>query len=83
MMMRDGKLIAKVHLDYELIDKKLHAETNPDEQVREDIANLLEEMRVDVNSQISSFSRMVKFVEQIEPFVKTPTKKIKRYLHVD
>ena len=83
MMERDGKLIAKVHLDYELIDKKFHAEKNPDSQVREDIANFLEEMRVNVNSQISSFSRMVKFVEQIEPFVKTPTKKIKRYLHVD
>jgi len=83
MMMRDGKLIAKVHLDYELIDKKFHAETNTDSQVHDDIANLLEEMRIQVNSQISSFSRMTKFVEQIEPFVKTPTKKIKRYLHVD
>ena len=83
MMMRDDKLIAKIHLDYELIDKKFHAETNSDAQVREDIANFLEEMRVEVNAQISSYSRMVKFVEQIEPFVKTPTKKIKRYLHAD
>jgi long-chain acyl-CoA synthetase len=83
MMMQDNKLIARIHLDYELIDKKFHAEKNPDMQVREDIANFLEEMRQDVNSQISSFSRMVKFVEQIEPFVKTPTKKIKRYLYTE
>jgi len=83
MMMQDNKLIARIHLDYELIDKKFHAEKNPDIQVREDIANFLEEMRQDVNSQISSFSRMVKFVEQIEPFVKTPTKKIKRYLYTE
>ena len=83
MMMQDNKLIARVHLDYELIDKKFHAEKNTDAQVREDIANFLEEMRKDVNSQISSFCRMVKFVEQIEPFVKTPTKKIKRYLYTE
>jgi long-chain acyl-CoA synthetase len=81
MMMQDDKLIARVHLDYELIDKKFHAEKNTEAQVKKDIANFLEEMRKDVNSQISSFSRMVRFVEQIEPFVKTPTKKIKRYLY--
>ncbi|MEA1891816.1 MAG: AMP-binding protein [Campylobacterota bacterium] len=81
MLEQDGKLIARVHLDYELIDKKFNADKKPDAQVREDIANFLENMRVEVNSQISSFSRMTKFIEQIEPFVKTPTKKIKRYLY--
>ena len=81
MMQRDGKLIALIHLDYELIDKKFDANKNTDAHVREEIAKFLEEMREDINSQISSFSRMVKFVEQIEPFVKTPTKKIKRYLY--
>ena len=79
----DGKLIARIHLDYELIDKKFHADTSPDAEVRQKIASLLEEMRIDVNSQISSFSRMLKFIEQIEPFVKTPTKKIKRYLYAE
>jgi len=81
MMQRDGKLIALIHLDYELIDKKFEADKNSDDYVREEIVKLLEEMRVGVNANISSFSRMVKFVEQIEPFVKTPTKKIKRYLY--
>ena len=83
MMMQDNKLIARVHLDYELIDKKFEANKHPDSQVKEDIANFLEEMRQEVNADISSFSRMVKFVEQIEPFVKTPTKKIKRYLYAE
>ena len=81
MMMQDGKLIARVHLDYELLDKKFEANNHSDSKVREDILNLLEEMRQEVNADISSFSRMLKFVEQIEPFVKTPTKKIKRYLY--
>ena len=83
MMEIDGKLVARIHLDYELIDKMFNADNTPDAEVRQKIADLLEEMRADVNSQISSFSRMVKFIEQIEPFVKTPTKKIKRYLYAE
>ncbi|MEA2091762.1 MAG: AMP-binding protein [Campylobacterota bacterium] len=83
VMETDSKLIARIHLDYELIDKKFSADSRPDAEVREDIANFLEEMRKDVNAQVSSFCRMVKFVEQIEPFVKTPTKKIKRYLYTE
>ena len=81
VMEQDGKLVARVHLDYELIDKMFKADNTPDAEVHKKIENLLEEMRVEVNAQISSFSRMVKFIEQIEPFVKTPTKKIKRYLY--
>lgn len=83
MMEIDGKLVARIHLDYELIDKMFEAENAPEAEVRQKIDNLLEEMRVDVNSQISSFCRMVKFIEQIEPFTKTPTKKIKRYLYAE
>ncbi len=81
VMQVDGKLVARIHLDYTIIDKKFNAHKKPDTQVRKEIEDFLEEMRKDVNSQISSFSRMVKFIEQIEPFVKTPTKKIKRYLY--
>ncbi|NPA59818.1 MAG: long-chain fatty acid--CoA ligase [Epsilonproteobacteria bacterium] len=81
VMEQDGKLIARVHFDYELIDKMFKASNTPDAEVRQKIATYLEEMRLEVNSKVSSFCRMVKFVEQIEPFVKTPTKKIKRFLY--
>jgi long-chain acyl-CoA synthetase len=83
VMEQDGKLIARVHLDYELIDKIFHADKTPDAEVKAKIEELLEKMRVDVNAQVASYSRMVKFIEQIEPFVKTPTKKIKRYLYTN
>lgn len=68
---REGKIVALVNLDEEVINKK----------TKESIAEYLEEMRDSVNSQISSFSRIIKFIEQKEPFEKTPTKKIKRYLY--
>lgn len=75
------KLIARVHLDYELLDKKFKANKHSDAQVKEDISTFLEQTREEINSQLASYSKIVKFIEQIEPFVKTPTKKIKRYLY--
>jgi long-chain acyl-CoA synthetase len=83
VMEQDSKLIARVHLDYEMIDEMFKADRASDAKVKEDIANFLEELRVDVNTQVASFSKVNKFVEQIEPFIKTPTKKIKRYLYVE
>jgi len=83
VMQKDAKLVARIHLDYELIDNILGTHKYSDTQIREEILTYLEDMRIDVNSKISSFSRMIKFIEQIEPFVKTPTKKIKRYLYTN
>ncbi|MDF1884329.1 AMP-binding protein [Sulfurimonas sp. SAG-AH-194-C21] len=83
VMMRDDKLIVKVHLDYELIDKMFKAHNLPDSEVKTKINDLLEEMRIDVNTKVATYEKMVKFVEQIEPFIKTPTKKIKRFLYVE
>lgn len=83
VMMRDERLIAKIHLDYELIDTMFQAHNLPESEVKEKINELLEEMRQDVNTKVASYAKMVKFVEQIEPFIKTPTKKIKRFLYVE
>jgi len=83
VLQTDGKLIARVHLDYELIDKLFKADNTPESEVKAKIDKLLEDMRIDTNKKLASFSKITKFVEQIEPFVKTPTKKIKRYLYVE
>ncbi len=83
VMMQADRLIAKIHLDYELLDKMFKGDNAPESEVKEKITELLEEMRKDVNTKVASYSKMVKFVEQIEPFIKTPTKKIKRFLYVD
>lgn len=80
---KDGKLVARIHLDYELIDKMFNAHKLPENEVREKIADYLEKMRNEVNTKLASFSKIQKFIEQIEPFVKTPTKKIKRYLYTE
>ncbi|OPZ73079.1 MAG: Long-chain-fatty-acid--CoA ligase FadD15 [bacterium ADurb.Bin478] len=76
--LRDGKLTAKVCLNYEVLDSRFSAQKlNPDR-----IEALLEELRQTVNQNVSSFSRIHRMLEQPEPFEKTPTQKIKRYLYV-
>jgi long-chain acyl-CoA synthetase len=79
----DGRLCARVHLDYEKLDAEFGIKGKSETKVHEKIEKLLEEMRQDLNTRVSSFSRVRKFIEQREPFVKTPPKKIKRYLYTE
>jgi long-chain acyl-CoA synthetase len=76
-----GHLVARVHLDYEKLDLEFAelklTETQAKKQIEERLENLLKE----VNEQVSSFSRLAFVIEQKEPFEKTPTQKIKRYLY--
>ncbi len=83
VMEQDGRLVARVHLDYELMDRLFEADKTPDDEVREKIEKHLEGLRIAVNTQVSNYCKVSKFIEQIEPFVKTPTKKIKRYLYTN
>lgn len=41
----------------------------------------LEQLRRRVNERLSAFARITEVIEQIDPFEKTPTLKIKRYLY--
>ena len=52
-------------------------------QIREHIRRLLEDIKAKVNEGVASFSRLSRVIEQTEPFEKTPTQKIKRYLYVE
>ena len=78
-----GLLAARVHLDYEKLDTEFTEQHLTEPQIHERIAGVLEEVRRQVNEQVSSFSRIGKVIEQTEPFEKTPTQKIKRYLYTN
>ncbi len=73
-------LIARVFLNYEKIDVDFVGlkEAN----LRQKIKEILDDLHKNVNEKLSTFSRLNKIVEQVEPFEKTPTQKIKRYLYV-
>lgn len=77
----NNQLVARINLEYELIDTAFNAENSADSEMEKKILDLLEEIRLDLNKNVSGFSKVTKFIEHPEPFVKTATKKIKRYLY--
>lgn len=76
-----GQLVARVHLDYEKLDMEFSELKLTETQAKQQIEGRLEKLKKDVNEQVSSFSRLAFVIEQKEPFEKTPTQKIKRYLY--
>ncbi|WP_051368866.1 AMP-binding protein [Psychromonas arctica] len=78
----DKKLVAKIYIDYDLFDEQHNLKTQSDFDLHKDIVSLLESIRNETNKSLASFSKISSVVEQAEPFIKTPTKKIKRYLHI-
>ena len=78
----EGVLTARIHLDYDKLDEILGVRQKSETKTHEKVAEILEEIRKEVNEKVSAFSRIRKVIEQREEFIKTPTKKIKRYLYV-
>jgi long-chain acyl-CoA synthetase len=74
-----GRLEALVYLDYDLIDEETRGRTQ--QQKREYIGELLQRLKETVNPQLSAFAQITRFIEHEEPFQKTATSKIKRYLY--
>jgi len=80
---QQGRLVARVHLNYDALDAFIKEKKLGPSQIREYIHKTLEDIKTKVNEGVSSFSRLSRVVEQTEPFEKTPTQKIKRYLYVE
>ncbi|MBN1543468.1 AMP-binding protein [candidate division KSB1 bacterium] len=77
-----GKLIAKVYLDYDTIDQQHNYNALAEEEATNLLQSLLEQERQAVNNQLPNFSAINKWIEFPEPFEKTPTNKVKRYLYI-
>jgi long-chain acyl-CoA synthetase len=81
-----GKLVAKVHLNYEEIEHRYQDMKESahiwKEHIQKEVNERLKEIHSRVNENINKFSRISMIVEQQTPFEKTPTKKIKRYMHM-
>jgi long-chain acyl-CoA synthetase len=82
-----GKLVARVHLNAEKIEEHYqHLKSSAHDmqkEIQHKAEELIEEIRSKVNQQLNKNSRLQKTVIQDEPFEKTPTKKIKRFLYKD
>ncbi len=79
----DGRIVARVHLDYDAIDKQFGTSKMDESEASKVIEKILDDIKKNVNANVASYSRIHRIIEQPEEFVKTPTKKIKRYLYTN
>lgn len=82
VVQQKGKLVAMVHFNREELENKYkdlkdHANQYVDKYLEE----LTAELQHFVNSRVNKFSRLQMVVAHAEPFEKTATKKIKRFLY--
>jgi len=78
----ENQLAARIHLNYEELDRLFSRVHLTESQIRDKMKELLEDLRRKINDRLASFSRIQRIIEQREPFEKTPTQKIKRHLYV-
>ena len=76
-----GKLVARVHLNYEELENRLKELKKSALHLEEEANRILDELLIKVNGDLNKFSRISVIIEQKVPFEKTPTLKIKRYLY--
>ncbi len=82
VIQQKGKLVAMVHFNREEIESKYqHLKGEFSEYVEEKYEELSKELREYVNARVSKFSKIQEVMPQKEEFVKTATKKIKRFLY--
>jgi len=76
----ENQVTARIYPDYTYIQSQ---EKNKDDSaIGEDIEQILEDVRRQVNAALPSFSKIQKVIEQRSPFIKTPSNKIKRAEYV-
>ena len=82
VIQQKGKLVAMVHFNREEIEGKYqHLKGELSEFMEEKYEELSKELHEYVNARVNKFSKIQKVMLQKEEFVKTATKKIKRFLY--
>lgn len=76
-----GHIVARVFLNYEILDTQHNISKLSSVQTEKFIEKHLLDLRSFLNANVASFSKVHKIIEQKEPFEKTPTQKIKRFLY--
>jgi len=75
----NNSLEARIYLDYDLIDQETKGKSNV--KRKKFIDTILKELQQEINAQLPTYSKISRFIERQEPFTKTATHKIKRYLY--
>jgi len=79
---KKGKLVAMIHLNMEEIENNFKSmKSEAQKFISEKSDEILKEIQKQVNEEVNKFSRIQQVILQPNPFEKTPTKKIKRFLY--
>ncbi|HNQ37742.1 MAG TPA: AMP-binding protein, partial [Prolixibacteraceae bacterium] len=82
---KKGKLVALIHLNMEEIERQYHSLRNDAslfaDKISERKDEILRDIQEKVNAQVNKFSKLQQVFFQKDPFEKTPTQKIKRFLY--
>jgi long-chain acyl-CoA synthetase len=82
---KSGRLVAMVHFNKEEMEKHFQHLKNQAENYTNIASEYLEELRLEireyVNARVNNFSKLQLVLVQHEPFEKTPSMKIKRFLY--
>lgn len=82
VMETKGRLVAHVHLNYEEIEAHFaHLKEEAMLYVQAKVDETLQELQKYVNTRVNRFSQLYAVVEQRNPFEKTATQKIKRFMY--
>ena len=76
-----GKLVGMIHLDYEALESHYQQLREDAAALKENVNTILAEIHQHVNMHVNNFSRLQSVVEHPQPFERTPTMKIKRFLY--
>lgn len=76
-----GQLVARVHFNYDALEKHWNNFKDSAIKSEQNMEQFLIEFREKVNKELNRFSKLGQVIEQKEEFIKTPTKKIKRFLY--
>jgi len=82
VVQQKGRLVALVHLNMEELEKKYtDLKTETVTYLNDKAEELLKEIQDKVNEELNKFSQIQRIIRQADSFEKTPTQKIKRFLH--
>lgn len=82
VIQQKGKLVALVHMNMEELEKKYQTfKEDMTKQVEVKMDDLINELKAYVNSKVNKFSQIQKVIIHPNPFQKTATLKIKRFLY--
>ncbi len=82
VIQQKGKLVAMVHFNREEVEEKYqHMKGEFSDYIEKKYEELSKELREYVNARVNKFSKIQEVFLQKEEFIKTATKKIKRFLY--